>query len=370
MEVVRFIPKEKSDFFKVLSGRVNAYFKDNNIKKTANGAMVFKSIALLALYLVPFGVLLSGIVVSGWGQMGLWILMGLGMTGVGFSVMHDANHGAYSKNQKVNKWLGHLVETIGGNALNWKIQHNVLHHTYTNIDGMDEDVESVDEFLRFTPHTKWLPRHKYQYLYAWGFYSLLTLFWCTFKDFSQLFRYKEKNLLRTQKADFKKSLVKLIVTKILYHGVVIGLPMLLLPNPWWHIILGFVAMHLVVGMILTVIFQLAHVMETSDFPMPENGVVDYDFATIQMKTTTDFAPNNKLLTWYVGGLNYQVVHHLFPNICHIHYKHLAPIVAETAKEYGIDYNVKPTFWSALVEHTRMLKYLGREDAIALYANRH
>lgn len=281
------------------------------------------------------------------------------MAGIGLSIMHDAIHGSYSKNKTVNKLLGEVINLVGGASINWKIQHNVLHHTYTNIEGYDEDIETPF-FLRFSPTVEHRKVHKFQFLYAWFFYGLLTLNWATFKDFDSLARYKKKGLLKTSNTTYGKELFKLIVLRAAYFGYVIVLPLLLSNGSVLVTILGFFAMHWVAGFILSCIFQPAHVMETSEFLAAKKGEeITNDWASHQILNTVNFAPRNKILTWYVGGLNYQIEHHLFPNICHVHYTSLSKIVEETAKEYNLPYNVKPTFRSALWSHMKMLKQLGK-----------
>ena len=124
---------------------------------------------------------------------------------------------------------------------------------------------------------------------------------------------------------------------------------------WYHILLGWFCMHFVAGMILACIFQPAHVVPTSEYPKPdENNTVKGDWAKYQILTTANFAPNNKILSWYIGGLNYQIEHHLFPNICHVHHKSLSKIVQETAHEFGLPYHSQPTFGGALLNHAKML----------------
>lgn len=287
----------------------------------------------------------------------LWIVMGFFMAGIGLSIMHDANHGAYSNNKIINGVLGAFVNFLGGSAHNWKIQHNILHHTYTNVTGYDEDIAPVG-FLRFSPNEKLKPIHKYQYLYAWFFYGLMTLEWTTTKDFRGLKRYDEMGFVTT---GYKREFIRLLIWKIVYLGYMIVLPLLLWDNfAWWEILIGFLSMHFIAGLMLGLIFQPAHVMETSEFPMPDdNNNIENTWAVHQMYTTANFAPKNFWLNWYAGGLNYQIEHHLFPNICHIHYKKISKIVRETAKEYGIPYNVQPSFTAAIWNHGKMLKKLGR-----------
>ncbi|MBS1680268.1 MAG: acyl-CoA desaturase [Bacteroidetes bacterium] len=348
----------RADFFQTLSQRVNAHFKNNNLPKTANGQMVFKTMFMFLLYFIPYFIIVLGVVTNIWAMLGLCFVMGLGMAGIGLSIMHDANHGSYSTKSWVNQLLGISLNLVGGHALNWKVQHNVLHHTYTNVHDVDEDI-SPRGVLRMAPGSEWRPMHKYQHLYAWFFYGLLTLVWVLVKDFTRLSKYEKEGLLKKQKTNATNELIFVIISKLLYFTYIFAVPLLVLPLTWWQVLIGFFVMHYLSGFILAIIFQPAHVIDGTEYPMPDDqGNLENNWAIHQLHTTTNFANKNKLLSWYVGGLNYQVEHHLFPNVCHIHYRNIAPIVEQTAKEFGLPYKTKETFLGALAAHAKLMKALG------------
>ncbi len=356
---INFSNNTSTEFFESVRKRVNEYFKTKNISKSGNYKMVIKSIVMLSIYFIPYTFLISGQIENPWIIWGLWVIMGFGMAGIGLSIMHDANHGSYSKYPTVNKVMGYLINLVGGSVTNWKVQHNVLHHSYTNIEGHDEDITSIG-LLRFTPNQKQYKVHRFQHIYAWFFYSLMTLFWFTYKDIPQLIRFKKEGKLDSQKRKFGWLLTELIGSKVIYAMYILVIPMLVLSIPWWATILAFITMQTICGLLLTTIFQLAHIMPTSNFPLPDNqGNIENSWAIHQLHTTTNFAPNNRLLSWYIGGLNYQIEHHLFPNICHIHYKKISAIVKKTAQEHGMPYYSEPTFIKAIKSHFKMLKTLGR-----------
>lgn len=340
------------------------HFKENGTNIYGNRKMYSKTIFMLALYFVPYFFVIFGGIESNWLMLGLWVIMGVGMAGIGLSVMHDANHGSYSRNKKVNSILGRLLlGALGGSANNWKIQHNVLHHTYTNVDGMDEDIDP-GKSLRFTPHKKRLKAHRYQHLYAWFLYGLMTMMWSTTKDFKQVKRYDTKGLLNKKEKSYGGYLRDIILVKVVYYLYVLVLPLVIMPQAWLIILIGYVVMHFIAGLLLAVIFQSAHVMPSSDFPEPDiEGNLENSWAVHQLYTTTNFAPGSKIFSWYIGGLNYQIEHHIFPNICHIHYKDISPIVKQTALEYGLPYNSIPNFVTAIKEHFVMLRELGRSDVV-------
>ena len=356
---VRYSKTIGRDFAGTLNKRVRAYFKENNISRYANTEMKIKTVFMVCLLVIPLGFVLSGLIQSVWLVALMYFIMGLGTAGIGLSIMHDANHGAYSKKENVNKVLGRLLNLVGGFAPNWQIQHNVLHHTYTNVHGMDEDI-MPPKILRFSPNEERKPIHRFQHLYAWFFYGLMTFSWVLTKDFQQYYRYKKMDLLKTVTDKPKALFVELIITKVIYATLYIVLPIIILDIAWWWIPIFVFMLHFVSGLILSMIFQPAHVVGDVEFVrVDESMTIENGFAIHQMNTTANFAPRSNILYWLIGGLNFQVEHHLFPNICHVHYKKISKIVRETAEEFGIPYHSHDTFAQALKHHTRLLKSLGR-----------
>lgn len=359
---VKFSRTKDKEFFNILRSRVKAYFKENEISSYGNARMIWKTIAMILIYMVPYVLILTDVFAGQtWVLMGLWFMMGIGMAGIGMGVMHDANHGSYSKNKKVNKYVGWIIFLVGGSDINWQIQHNVLHHSFTNIDGLDEDIAPA-KVLRFSPHQKRYKIHRLQHVYAWFFYSLMTIFWATAKDFKQLISFRKKGLTKSQKKSFTRLMVELSISKLFYYAYIIVLPLLLTSISWWMLLIYFMVMHFTAGFILASIFQTAHVVPDTEFPLPdEKGSMENNWAIHQLLTTANFSPKSKIMSWFVGGLNFQIEHHLFPNICHVHYKKISKIVKETAQEFNLPYYSKPTFVEAFISHARMLRDLGKYD---------
>lgn len=365
---VRFNKKNHPDFFKELNKRVNGYFKENNISKHANLNMIFKTIFMLSLYFIPWLIMLSGVITSFWGIFFLWILMGLGMAGIGLSIMHDANHGAYSNNKNVNKLLGFIINFVGGYHVNWKIQHNVLHHSYTNVHGFDEDIDKG--VLRMSPNQEHKNIFRYQIFYAPFLYSIMTIYWAFIKDFQLLVRYNKKDLLKSQGMTFYTALAEILFHKTWYFVLFLVLPLIFVKLAWWEILIGFISMHLICGLILALIFQPAHVIEETDFFVPdEEGNVENHWAIHQMRTTSNFANKSIIFSWLIGGLNYQIEHHLFPHICHVHYRSISSIVKETAQRYDIPYHQHTTFLDAIKSHFTVLNQLGTGEYDELILNK-
>ncbi|TAF67364.1 MAG: acyl-CoA desaturase [Cytophagales bacterium] len=364
-QTLKFANQGKSEFFSTLRKRVDEYFKENQYSKHADSRMYLKTFAMLSLYFVPYFLILTGYF-SIWQMLLLTFIMGIGMAGIGMSVMHDAIHGAYSSKNWVNQVIGSTLYFLGGNVFCWRTQHNVLHHTYTNVFEVDEDIETK-WILRLSPEAELKKYHRFQYLYAFPLYTLMTFSFLV-KDFVKVFRYHSQDFHVKIKSNFYREMLVLILTKVLYLSYTVALPMWLLGLTWWQVLIGFLTVHMTAGFILSVIFQLAHVVEGTAFPVPdEEGSLENTWAIHQLLTTSNFARNNALLSWYVGGLNFQVEHHLFPTICHIYYRPISEIVRKTALEFGLPYHEQKTFRAAVASHIRMLKNLGKPSFVAAHA---
>ena len=289
---------------------------------------------------------------------GLYFVSGLGMAGIGMGVMHDAIHGSYASSKIINKFLGYTLNIIGANDKVWKLQHNVLHHSFTNIEEHDDDI-NPPFFLRFSPHAKLKKIHKYQHYYAWFFYGISTISWVISADFVRFTRYYNMGLVKN-KTTYIEGILKIVFWKIVYFFLILILPILSTSlSPVW-VLLAFLAMHFITGLCITLVFQCAHVTPSASFPLPnEEGQLESDHLAHQLKTTSNFGTKSPLLSWMVGGLTNQIEHHLFPNISHVHYRKIAPIVRQTALEYGLPYYNNGSFGSAIMKHFKMLKDLGQ-----------
>ncbi len=355
---------DEHKFFRTLNKRVNDYFKENNIQKTGNWKLHFKTIMMFALFLTPYFLILT-LDISAWWKLLLTIVIGIGMAGVGMNVMHDGNHGSYSSKNWVNKIMGSSIYILAGNVYNWQVQHNVLHHTYTNIIGHDEDLDA-GRIIRFSKQAKWYKFHKFQHYYSIFLYGLLTFNWALTTDFKQMRSYLKRKLSYGEFQKPAKQWTILAITKALYFSIWLVIPIVVLDIAWWQILIGFFIMHYTAGLILSVVFQLAHVVEYTENPVPnEQGEMENTWAAHQLFTTANFAPKNWLVNFYTGGLNHQIEHHIFPNISHIHYSKIAKIVKETAKECNLPYNEYKTMRSAVIAHFKHLKNLGKQPEFAV-----
>jgi linoleoyl-CoA desaturase len=234
----------------------------------------------------------------------------------------------------------------------------------SNVHEEDEDIASKG-ILRLTPHTDWKKVHKYQFIYAWFLYGLMTMTWMAFKDFNRIVKYHKTGLAKNNGLHIAIEWVILIVTKIVYVGYIFFIPLVFTSLSWWEIMIGIAIMHYIAGFLLAIIFQPAHVIEGTEFPLPdETHTLEHNWAVHQLHTTTNFGNRSRWFSWYVGGLNFQIEHHLFPNICHVHYRKIAGIVKETALEYGLPYKSATTFIGALSSHAKLLRQLGMKPVNA------
>lgn len=355
---IRFADKGRSAFFATIKKRIEDYFIQNNISRHANAEMIFKTVLFLGGFIASYLLLLLGNFST---PIMLLLAVSIGVLGalIGFNICHDAIHGSYSSNFYVNKALSMVFNIIGANPYVWSISHNIVHHTYTNIAGHDEDIEIAPGLIRLSTEDKLTPIQRYQHLYAFLLYGLASVSWVFRKDFKKFFQEKIGNHKNRHP---KMEYFNLLFYKGIYYLLFIGLPLWLMPISFGGWLAGFLLMHLAQGLVLGLVFQLAHVVEGTAFPLPnEEGNIEEAWAEHQLRTTANFARNSRLANFLCGGLNMQIEHHLFPKICHVHYRAISDIVQQTAREFNFPYIENETFLSALRSHYRMLRKLGAEE---------
>lgn len=358
MQKISLQSTAKSTFYKTLNQRVNQYFKNNKLRKTGNMVLFTKAILMFCILLIPYIVLLN-YNLSVPLQLLICVVMGIGMAGIGMNVMHDSNHNSFSSKQWINELLGTSIYFLAGNVYNWKIQHNLLHHSYTNIETLDEDID-IQGTIRLSKHTPWKPFHLYQPIYAFVLYGLLTINWALVVDFKQMPRYLKQKLSVDGEINPFREWTLLILSKIMYFIFWLAIPISILSISFTEWFIGFFVMHFVAGLILSIIFQMAHVVQNINTKSIEEANQNpLDWATHHLSTTCNFATNNRLMTYLIGGLNFQIEHHIFPNISHIHYPAIAKIVKHTSTEFNIAYHEHSTFKKAFLSHIKQLKKLAK-----------
>lgn len=356
---IRFNNHNRSRFYPTVRKRVDAYFKENKLSKHANGEMIFKTVFFLGGAALLYAMILSGYF-SKWQMLILAALLGAFQAFIGFNVSHDAIHGAYSSKKWINKALGLTLNIFGGNAYMWSVTHNVVHHTYTNIPGHDEDLEVAPGLVRLSPEEKLTKAMRYQHLYAFLLYGLASISWVFRKDYVKFFQEKIGQTDNTNHP--KAEYFNLFFFKFLNYAIFLIIPAIVLEVAWWEFLIGFLTMHMAFGLVLGLVFQLAHVVEDVSFPEPSGAdhSIQEAWADHQMRTTANFARKSRLANFLCGGLNFQIEHHLFPSICHVHYDNVSEIVRQTALEFDLPYIENETFGGALKSHYSMLKKFGAD----------
>ena len=333
---------------------VDRYFEEHDLAKRGHPGMWVKAGVILAWFAVSYVVLVF-VPVPWFGKLAAALSLGLAAAGVGFNIMHDGGHGSFSNSLIANRWLFRTLDLLGGSSYLWSHKHNRAHHTYPNVEGHDGDIDAGGA-IRLTLNQRHRFHHRFQHVYAWFVYGLLVPKWVFIDDFALLLRGR---IGVTKVAPPQgQELVVFAIGKVAALGLALGLPLFL--HPPLYVLAFYALAAMTTGVTLSVVFQLAHVVPGTQFPVHEPDSMSSDAWSVhQLRTTADFAPNNRLLTWYVGGLNFQIEHHLFPRISHIHYAKIATLVREVVRLHGLPYLVHGSFRSAVGAHFRHLRYLGR-----------
>jgi len=354
MSKVSFNNQNKT-FFNSINARVENYFRERNLKKTGDKKLYLKSSILITGAIAMYVVLLTSSMNPVFAAL-LCCAFGFVQACIGFNVMHDANHGSYSRKKWVNYTMGLSANLLGANSWLWKQQHNIIHHTYTNIEGVDDDIHQAP-LLRMCPYQKQLKMHRYQYLYCLPLYGLSSLARVFLTDFSKYFSGKIQ-MMQLRGMQTREHFI-FWISKAVYLFLYLALPIYIVG--FFPALIGFLLMHITLGLTLSSVFQLAHAVEDTHFAdAHQNSLkIEEEWAIHQVLTTADFATNNKFILWFTGGLNFQVEHHLFPKISHVHYPVIHKFVEEACRKYSIPLNNYPSMTAALLSHLRFVKQLGR-----------
>jgi linoleoyl-CoA desaturase len=358
-------PKFPTDdgFHRALKRNIDAYFADSGKSRHANAAMVVKTVVLLAWFVATY-VLLVFVATSAWQVVLLCASLALATAGIGFGIQHDANHGAYTKSAGWNRALGLTLDMLGASSFLWRVKHNIAHHTYTNVDGSDDDMD-IGWLARLAPEQPRHPHHGLQHIYLWPLYGFLLLKMHLAYDFKNLARGRvaRTHFVRPRGLD----LAELILGKLVFVTITFIVPAM--AHPFWVVLICYAAVTFATSVLMAVVFQLAHCVEGAAFGATADaaGKLPQGWAEHQVVSTVDFARHNRLVTWYVGGLNLQVEHHLFPKVCHVHYPALADIVKRVCLDYDVRYNEQATLRGAIASHWKWLRQMGRAPVVAKLA---
>ena len=353
MTTPKFKNTKGSTFHQELKKRVQNYFTENNIEQTGNFSLYFKAILLWSSYIFLYVHLVFFTPVL-WMASIECLLMGGLTAAIGFNVMHDGGHGSFSNSKFWNKIAAFSVNGLGASMLMWNNKHNIIHHTYTNIDGVDDDIE-IKPLLRMCPTQKKYKAHRFQHFYVWFLYSFLLIIWVFLTDYQKYFKQKIGIVPIKKLSTFDH--FAFWIAKIGYYFMMIALPIYMVGFINW--LVGFLILSLFAGFVLSIVFQLAHTVEETAFPTPVNeNNIENEWAIHQVQTTANFATKNKLISWLVGGLNFQIEHHLFPKISHVHYPEISKIIKKTCEEFDVKYIEYKRMRDAVISHTLHLKKMG------------
>ena len=360
MESIRVRFPASGTFQGTLKRRVADHFEGLNVSGRDAPRMYAKTALILGVAVGSYALLMFA-AIAWWQAVILAIGLALGMAGIGFSVQHDANHGGYSRNRWINRLMGISLDMIGGSSFIWYWKHNIVHHTYTNISGIDVNID-IEPLLRLAPDQPWYRYHRYQHLYIWTLYAFLPANWQFWADYRDLVNGHIGG--RPFPRPTAWVLAGTLSGKAFFYIWSLVLPLLL--HPTWAVLGLYLIVSSVLGIVLTTTFQLAHCVGEVEMVTIGRGAepVMAGWAEHQVRTTANFAPGNAFLTWYLGGLNYQIEHHLFPKVCHVHYPALSSIVSATCREFGIPYQSHRTVREAVASHVRWVRRLGINAAIA------
>lgn len=344
-------------FHKELKKRIGEYFKNKGRATTGNFKLYFKAVLLVVSLLAVYTHLVFFTPPTVWAVLEC-ILLGCITAAIGFNIMHDGAHGSFSRYKWINSMASNFANFLGASQYMWKMKHNVIHHTYTNIHGVDDDIEARP-LLRLCDEQTRYKIHKYQHFYFWAAYSLLYIFWVFVTDYKKYFSGKI-GATPLRKMTLKEHIFFWFY-KLAHAFIFVALPIYMVGfTPW---LIGFLCMGLVTGFVLSIVFQLAHTVEHTHFPLPNDatGKMEDEWAIHQIKTTANFATRNKVVSWLVGGLNFQIEHHLFPKISHVHYPAISRIIKKACEEYGIRYIEYSKVRYAVASHVAYLRQLGRSN---------
>jgi linoleoyl-CoA desaturase len=345
--------RTKDSMFPELRKKIWAYFEANELEQTGNTALLLKGVFFVLTYIAAYAVIMLQPPI--WVALLLCVYMGWAAAGIGFNLMHDGSHGSFSEKNFVNRLAAYSINMLGGDALIWKNKHNFVHHTYTNIEGFDQDIAQMPVF-RCNLHQKkrWL--HRFQYIYCIPVYALSSMLWIFLLDFIKYFTGKVGKVSLSDMT-IQDHLI-FWFTKIFYVTAYMVVPAVI----WGPgaAAIGFLTYHAVLGTTLSVVFQMAHMVEDVSFTDEhfEGNEISDEWFVHQLKTTANFATQSKIVGWYTGGLNFQVEHHLFPKISHIHYPALNKIVKQFCSEKNICYFEFKSFGSAFRSHIAHMKATG------------
>jgi len=352
--------EQDEGFQRELRRRVEAFIRERGIQERDCPRMYLKTAAVLAAFALSY-IFLVFVARTWWQSLPVAVFLGFATAEIGFNIQHDGGHKAYSDRPWANKLMAMTLDMVGGSSYVWRWKHVVFHHMYVNVEGHDTDID-LGIFGRLSPAQTWRPIYRWQQWYLWPLYGVMVIKWHFYDD------YRDVITGRMGVHRFPRprgwELVLFIGGKLTFLMLAFGIPLFF--HPLWTVALFYVITVAVVGLVLSVVFQLAHTVEEAHFPAPQSGTerMSAPWAVHQVECTVDFARNDRFVSWLVGGLNFQIEHHLFPTLSHVNYPAIAGVVESTCREFGVPYAENPTFGAAVASHFRWLKRMGAAENAA------
>ncbi|CAG8446338.1 8031_t:CDS:10 [Cetraspora pellucida] len=351
---------EPSGFHRAMKKNVEEYFRKTEIdpKNSTNIWIRYAIIygMLVGSYYAQF--YLPYVVERIWLQIIFAISLGFACAQLGLNQLHDASHFAVTNDPFVWKILGATHDFFNGASyLVWLYQHAFGHHIYTNIAGCDPDLSTDDpDIRRIKPSQRWYSRYVNQHLFVPILYGFLAIK-VRIQDITVLYFVGSNDKIRINPITTWHTCV-FWSGKVFFvlHRIIIPL---MISFSAWKVFLLFAIADAVSSYWLALTFQANHVVGEVEWPLPDkDGLIQKDWAEMQIITTQDYAHDSRFITSIVGSLNYQAVHHVFPQVSQHHYHRIGPIVKETCREFGVRFYYKNTLWEAIGSHIRHLRFLG------------
>lgn len=291
-----------------------------------------------------------------------------GLLATATGIMHDGNHGSFSRFRWLNRLAGSTGDLLGASSWLWRFKHNHLHHGNTNVEGMDTDIEQ-QPFARLAPGQEWRPWHRWQRFYLWplyGFFGMKNMF---FGDLRNLFT-RQIGPVAIPNEPGRGVTSRVVLGKSAHIAWALVVPLLF--NPWHVVLLFYVVCSWTVGFVLAVLFQLAHCVDLAGFTESDAPRRGEHFTSHQLLTTADIACRvpavGHVFRWIAGGLDHQLEHHLAPRLPHTVYPAVARRFRERCAAAGFHAQMHIGLWAALRSHYRWISEMGRAPIRPVLAN--
>jgi linoleoyl-CoA desaturase len=356
---IRFRDRRGGEFYATVRRGVEDYFRRTAKSRYADGTLIAKGVVYLGVALGAYGLILTGWF-GAWGMLLLANVYGIAALLLGINVGHDGAHAAISRHRWINQTVLYAsFVLIGADPYLWQMRHVRSHHIFPNVNGCDIDIDS-NLFLRLSPNhpKRWYQR--YQHLYAPFVFWLVDIHTVFVQDLHYLFKRELANMVDIRHPP--SAYFSFIACKVVFVGLIFVIPVLVLPIPWWEVLLGALLMSFVSSCAFVYLLIGTHFCEEATFPETDaHGVIEHDWATHAMLTSLDWSPYSRLAHVIAGGSNAHAAHHLFPNVSHVHYRAISRIIHTAAVECGVPHNVS-TLPRMIRSHFRFLKRMGMAEA--------